>query len=74
MSKKRIKQKRKKSKKEIQTNSAHASLCALAPVIGDKKILEPIHEKVQIEGFTVQQISWYLSFLALCQAVKQCLI
>ena len=43
MAKKRIKPKRKKSKKEIQTNSAHASLCALAPVIMDKKIFEPIH-------------------------------
>jgi hypothetical protein len=48
MAKKRIKRKRKKSKKEIQANSAHASLCALAPVITDKKIFEPIHEKVQI--------------------------
>jgi len=48
MSKKRIKRKRKKSKKEIQANSAHASLCALAPVIADRKIFEPIHEKVQI--------------------------
>lgn len=48
MAKKRIKQKRKKSKKKIQANSAHASLCALAPVIIDKKILEPIHAKVQI--------------------------
>ncbi len=48
MAKKRIKRKRKKSKKKIQANSAHASLCALAPVITDKEILEPIHEKVQI--------------------------
>lgn len=48
MAKKRIKRKRKKSKKEIQANSAHASLCGLAPVVVDKKILEPIHEKVQI--------------------------
>lgn len=48
MAKKKIKRKRKKSKKKIQGNSAHASLCALAPVIMDKKILEPIHEKVQI--------------------------
>jgi hypothetical protein len=48
MAKKRIKRKRKKSKKKIQTNSAHASLCALAPVITDKEILEPIHQKVQI--------------------------
>ena len=48
MAKKRIKRKQKKSKNEIQVNSAHASLCALAPVIGDKKIFEPIHEKVQI--------------------------
>ncbi len=48
MAKKRIKRKRKKSKEKIQANSAHASLCALAPVIMDKEILEPIHEKVQI--------------------------
>ncbi len=48
MAKKRIKRKRKKSKQKIQENSAHASLCALAPVITDKKILEPIHQKVQI--------------------------
>jgi len=48
MAKKRIKEKRKKSKKEIQVNSSYASLCALAPVMADKKILEPIHEKVQI--------------------------
>ena len=48
MAKKRIKRKRKKSKKKIQANSAHASLCALAPVIADKNIFDPIHEKVQI--------------------------
>ena len=48
MAKKKIKRKKKKSKKKIQDNSAHASLCALAPVITDKKILEPIHEKGQI--------------------------
>jgi hypothetical protein len=48
MAKKRIKRKRKKIKNEIQVNSAYASLCALAPVMADKKILEPIHEKVQI--------------------------
>jgi hypothetical protein len=48
MAKKRIKRKRKKSKKKIQANSAHASLCALAPVVTDKEIFEPIHEKVQI--------------------------
>ena len=48
MAKKRIKRKRKKSKQKIQENSAHASLCALAPVITDKEILDPIHEKVQI--------------------------
>jgi hypothetical protein len=48
MAKKRIKGKKKKIKQEIGINSAHASLGALAPVIGDKKIFEAIHEKVQI--------------------------
>jgi hypothetical protein len=48
MAKKKIKRKRKKSKKEIQANSPHASLCAMAPVINDKKIFDPIHEKVHI--------------------------
>jgi hypothetical protein len=48
MAKRRIKRRRKKSKKKIQSNSAYASLCALAPVITDKQILAPIHEKVQI--------------------------
>ena len=48
MAKKRIKRKSKKSKKEIQANSAHASLCALAPVVTDKKVFGSIHEKVQI--------------------------
>jgi hypothetical protein len=48
MAKRRIKRRRKKSKEKIQANSAHASLCALAPVITDKKIFVPIHEKVQI--------------------------
>jgi len=48
MAKKKIKRKGKKSKKKIQANSAYASLCALAPVITDKKILEPIHEEVRI--------------------------
>ena len=48
MTKERIKRERKKSKQKIQANSAYASLGALAPVIADKEILEPIHGKVQI--------------------------
>lgn len=75
MSKKRIKQKRKKSKKEIQTNSAHASLCGLAPVIIDKQIFVPIHENVQIPQKEVfyspadKLVFVVLSILSGCEAV-----
>lgn len=31
-----------------ELNSNHVSLCALAPVIGDKKVFEPIHTNVKI--------------------------
>jgi len=61
MVKKRIKQKNKKSNKKInkkintksETNSAYASMCAIAPVIKDKKVFEVIHQKVSIPQKTV---------------------
>jgi hypothetical protein len=75
MSKKRIKQKRKKSKKEIYTSSSHASLCVLAPVIRDKQIFDPIHENVHIpqkEVFyspTDKLVFVVLGILSGCEAV-----
>ena len=48
MAKKRIKRKRKKSNRKVQANSAHASLCALAPLIAGRKIFEHIHQMVKI--------------------------
>ena len=48
MAKKRIKRKRKKSNRKINANSAHASLCALAPLITGRKIFDYIHQTVKI--------------------------
>jgi len=48
MAKNRVKQKSKKNNKKIKINSAHAGLCAIAPVIKDKKVFEIIHQKVEI--------------------------
>jgi len=61
MAKKRIKQKSKKDNKKnnkkinkgSKTNSRYASLCALAPVITDKKVFDTIHQKVIIQQKTV---------------------
>jgi len=53
MAKKRISRKQKKNNKKVETNSNHASLCGLAPVIADKKIFEPIHQNVKIPQKTV---------------------
>lgn len=53
MAKKRIQRRRKKSNRKVKENSAHASLCALAPVIADKKVFEPIHENVKIPQKTL---------------------
>jgi len=75
MAKKRIKRKRKKSKEKIQANRSYASLCALAPVITDKKIFDPIHERVQIpqkEVFyspTDKLVFVVLGVVSGCQAV-----
>ena len=75
MAKKRIKRKRKKSKEKIQANSSYASLCALAPVITDKEIFDPIHERVQIpqkEVFyspTDKLVFVVLGVVSGCQAV-----
>jgi len=48
MSKNRIKQKSKKNNKKIKNYTAHAGLCAIAPVIKDKKVFEIIQQKVLI--------------------------
>ena len=48
MAKKRIKRKRRKSNRKINANSAHASLCALAPLITGRKIFDYIHQSVKI--------------------------
>ena len=48
MAKKRIKRKRKKSNRKINANSAHASLCSLAPLITGRKIFDHIHQMVKI--------------------------
>ena len=61
MAKKRIKQKSKKDNKKnnkkinkgSKTKSTYASLCALAPVITDKKVFDTIHQKVIIQQKTV---------------------
>ena len=56
MAKRRINQKSKKINKKInkksETNSAYASMCAIAPVIKDKKVFEVIHQKVSIQQKT----------------------
>jgi hypothetical protein len=48
MARKRVKRKRKKSNRRIKANSAHASLCALAPLITGRKIFDHIHQMVKI--------------------------
>jgi Transposase DDE domain group 1 len=54
MAKKRINQKSKKSNRKNKTNSAYASLCAISPVIKDKKVFDVIHQKVSIQQKTVE--------------------
>jgi hypothetical protein len=53
MAKKRISRKQKKGNKKVGIYSPHATLCALAPVIDDKDIFEPIHQKVKIPQKTL---------------------
>jgi hypothetical protein len=48
MAKKRIKRRRQKSNRKINANSAHASLCSLAPLITGRQIFDHIHQKVKI--------------------------
>ena len=48
MARKKSKRKRKKSSRKIKANSAHASLCALAPLITSRKIFDHIHQMVKI--------------------------
>jgi hypothetical protein len=48
------KQKSRKSNKKIKTNSAYASLCAIAPVIKDKNVFDVIHQKVEIHQKKVE--------------------
>ncbi len=48
MARKRAKRKRKKSNRKIRANSAHASLCALAPLIKGRQIFDHIHQTVKI--------------------------
>ncbi len=53
MAKKRLSKKHNKNNNNINNKvkitSNHASLCALAPVIRDKKVLQPIHNNVNIK-------------------------
>jgi hypothetical protein len=53
MAKNKKQKKNKKSNTEINTNSAYASLCAIAPVIKDKNVFDVIHQKVIIPQKTV---------------------
>lgn len=53
MAKKRIKQSHKNVNKKVSSYSKHSSLCALAPIISEKEIFEPIHQSVQIPQKTV---------------------
>ena len=52
MAKKRLSKKHnknnKKVDKKVEITTNHASLCALAPVIRDKNVFEPIHINVKI--------------------------
>ena len=48
MARKRVKRKRKKSNRKIKANSAHASLCALTPLITGRQIFDHIHQEVTI--------------------------
>jgi len=48
MAKKRLSKKYNKNNKKVKVTSNHASLCALAPVIKDKNVFEPIHTNVNI--------------------------
>ena len=48
MARKRIKRRRKRSNRKIKANSAHASLCALAPLIKGRQIFDHIHQEVKI--------------------------
>lgn len=53
MAKKRLSKKHNKNNSKVNNKvkitSNHASLCALAPVIKDKNVLQPIHNKVNIK-------------------------
>jgi len=49
MAKKRLSKKHNKNNSKVKITSNHASLCALAPVIKDKNVLQPIHNKVNIK-------------------------
>ena len=44
----------KRSNRKINTNSAYASLCAIAPVIKDKNVFDVIHQKVEIHQKEVE--------------------
>jgi len=44
---------RKRVRRKLTGHSEHAPLAALAPVIAEKKIFEPIHRRVQIPQKTV---------------------
>ena len=48
MAKNKKQKKNKRNNKKINTNSAYASLCAIAPVIKDKNVFGVIHQKVEI--------------------------
>lgn len=54
MAKNKKQKKNNKSNRKINTNSAYASLCAIAPVIKDKNVFDVIHQKVEIHQKKVE--------------------
>jgi len=48
MARRRILRRKKKSNRKVELNSAHASLCALAPLIESRSIFDYIHQSVEI--------------------------
>ena len=52
--KKQNKKNNRKINTRVDTNSAYASLCAIAPVINDKNVFDVIHQKVEIHQKEVE--------------------
>ena len=53
MARKKRLQSRKNVNGKIEAHSEHSSLCALAPVIVEKEVFEPIHQNVEIKQKTL---------------------